>query len=59
MGIVKSILDTDLYKLSMSYVYATLFPEAEAEKLLSDPCIVEIDRIPISIRERIIKLINV
>lgn len=28
-------------------------------KLLSDPCIVEIDRIPISIRERIIKLINV
>lgn len=31
MGIIKSILDTDLYKLSMSYAYAMLFPDAEGE----------------------------
>lgn len=29
MGIIKSILDTDLYKLSMSYAYMKLYPEAE------------------------------
>ena len=27
--IIKSILDTDLYKLSMSYAYMKLYPEAE------------------------------
>lgn len=31
MKMIKSILDTDLYKLSMSNVYATLFPNAEGE----------------------------
>ena len=31
MGIIHSILDTDLYKLSMSYAYAMLFPDAEGE----------------------------
>ena len=29
MGVIKSILDTDLYKLSMSYAYMKLYPEAE------------------------------
>ena len=29
MGMIKSILDTDLYKLSMSYAYMKLYPEAE------------------------------
>ena len=28
-GMIKSILDTDLYKLSMSYAYMKLYPEAE------------------------------
>ena len=28
-SIIKSILDTDLYKLSMSYAYMKLYPEAE------------------------------
>ena len=31
MAIIKSILDTDLYKLSMSYAYMRLYPEAEGE----------------------------
>mgnify|MGYP000844467236 FL=1 len=31
MSIIKSILDTDLYKLSMSYAYSMLFPDAEGE----------------------------
>lgn len=43
MGIVKSILDTDLYKLSMSYVYATLFPEAEGEFTFIDRNNLEFD----------------
>ena len=30
-SIIKSILDTDLYKLSMSYAYMKLYPEAEGE----------------------------
>lgn len=29
MGVIKSILDTDLYKLSMSYAYMKLYPESE------------------------------
>jgi hypothetical protein len=58
------------YTYSRYYAFLTIIEDAagiisvcqgyvEAEKLLSNPCIVEIDRIPISIRERIIKLINV
>ena len=30
-SMIKSILDTDLYKLSMSYAYMKLYPEAEGE----------------------------
>lgn len=29
MAIIQSMLDTDLYKFSMSYAYMTLYPEAE------------------------------
>ena len=31
MAIIKSILDTDLYKLTTSYAYSKLFPRAYGE----------------------------
>ena len=31
MGIIKSILDTDLYKFTTSYAYSKLFPRAYGE----------------------------
>lgn len=58
------------YVYSKYYAYLTIIEDTageisiqqgytEADKLLSDRCVVEIDRIPLSVRERIIKLINI
>ena len=56
MGVIKSILDTDLYKLSMSYAYMKLYPEAEGVFEFFDRNQVkrtrsELDRIIKSIKE--------
>lgn len=58
------------YIYSKYYAYLTIIEDTageisvqqgyvEADKLLSDRCVVEIDRVPLSVRERIIKLINI